>query len=195
MNLTPNVTITSDGIIEVEITPEMMASAQAKATDLGHLKNSIREGEGNLTGFLGEEAILAAFPDAVSENTYQHDVTILGKKWEVKSKDRTVLADLSYEGSVAAYNTRQGADEYVFCSVLREGGERNKPETGTYTKVQIVGTCAKDRYYRIARFMKEGEIDVWTRNRFKVQADCYNVFYRKLDQPWVEEEGLQQRVA
>jgi hypothetical protein len=195
MRINPNVIITSEGVIEVEITEDMMARAQAKAVDLGQLKNSIREGEGNLAGFLGEEAVLIAFSDAESANTYQHDVRLPDRTWEVKSKDRTVLADDSYEGSVAAYNTRQGADEYVFCSVYREGGVRGNSESGEYTMVQIMGTQEKSRYYRRARFLKEGDLDAWSRNNFTVQADCFNVYYRMLDRPWFDEQEEQSRTA
>ncbi len=188
MKLNPNVTITDDGFIEVLITKEMYDRATEKAAELGQLKNSIRSGEGNLAGFLGEEAVLVAFEDAVSTNTYQHDVTLPDRTWEVKSKDRTVTPDLSQEGSVAAYNTRQGADEYIFTSIYREGGKRNEPETGRYTKVYIVGTQAKARYYRRARELTAGQRD--GSNNFIVQADCFNLHYRFLERPWAEEDEI-----
>ena len=39
---------------EIYITDEMFVNAREKSIQLGVLKNSIRKGDGNLVGFLGE---------------------------------------------------------------------------------------------------------------------------------------------
>ncbi len=39
-------------MIEVEIKPEMLKSACAKAFDMGEINNSITKGEGNIAGII-----------------------------------------------------------------------------------------------------------------------------------------------
>ena len=164
--------IDENGFIRVEITQEMMEIAKAKAKDLGVLKNSIRKGEGNLVGFLGEELVLVAFPGSKSENTYQHDISTSDLTFEVKSKDRTVDPLLHYEASVANYNTSQRADYYVFTSIFRD------KKTNAYTHGHIIGMVGKDSYKQMATFLNVGDID--PSNGWEVKAACYNLPYREL---------------
>jgi hypothetical protein len=166
------VKITNDGFIEIDITPEMVARAQEKADEMGELKNSIRRGKGNLAGFLGEEVVLAAFVGSVSHNTYQHDITFEEVTFEVKTKDRTVAPRISYEASIANFNTKQSADFYVFVSLYRV------KETNDYTRGYIIGIIQKETYKDQAQFLKVGDID--PSNNWKVSADCYNLPYEKL---------------
>jgi hypothetical protein len=166
------VKITQDHFIEVEITADMHARAQAKAQEMGELKNSIRRGQGNLAGFLGEEVVLAAWSGSVSHNTFQHDITFEEATFEVKTKDRTVNPRIDYEASVADYNTHQTADFYVFVSLYRI------KETGDYTRGYIIGIIPKMLYKAQAKFLKVGDID--PSNGWKVSADCYNLPYEQL---------------
>lgn len=163
--------ITHDGFIEVLITPEMTARAQEKAQEMGELRNSIRRGQGNLAGFLGEEIVLAAWQGAESHNTYQHDITFEGVSFEVKTKDRTVAPRAFYEASVANYNTSQKADFYVFVSLYRA-------PSGEYTRGYVIGIIEKELYKEIATFLKVGDVD--PSNNWTVKADCYNVPYKEL---------------
>lgn len=164
--------ISAEGFIRVEITEEMTARAKAKADEMGVLKNSIRKGQGNLAGFLGEEIVLEAFPEAESANTYQHDVKMPGITFEVKSKDRTVNPRLDYEASVANYNTSQRADYYVFTSVFRD------KSTNAYTHGHIIGMIEKESYKKQAVFLRKGDLD--PSNGWVVSADCYNLPYSDL---------------
>ncbi len=111
--------ITSDGFIEIAITPSMTATANIKAAEMGLLRNSIREGEGNTAGFLGEEVVCAAFDGSISNNTFDYDIKWGDMTLEVKTKDRTVPPRPDYDASVAKYNTTQKADFYVFVSLWR----------------------------------------------------------------------------
>ncbi len=164
--------ITEDGFLRVSITPDMIVRAQAKSDEMGVLKNSIRKGTGNLCGFLGEEAVLEAWPGAVSSNTYQHDLVLDGHTFEVKSKDRTVPPRLSYEASIARYNPNQRADFYVFVSLFRQDGSL------IYEDAYICGIISKHEYFKQAKKWYVGDIDY--ENDWTVKADCFNLKYAKL---------------
>lgn len=174
--------ITGEGFIEVAITPAMRARAALKAKEMGTLRNSIRKGEGNLAGFLGEEIVLEAFQCASSQNTYQHDVTFDGTSFEVKTKDRTVPPKILYEASVANYNATQQADFYVFTSLYRdEKVDLESPDYlpgDEYITGYVIGVISKEDYKRQAIFLREGDID--PSNGWKVSADCYNLLYSRL---------------
>ena len=164
--------ITTDGFIEIEITSEMTARAKEKADEMGELRNSIRRGQGNLAGFLGEEVVLAAWGGSESHNTFQHDITFEDVTFEVKTKDRTVAPRIDYEASVANFNTRQTADFYVFVSLYRV------KETGDYTRGYVIGVIEKEAYKKQATFLRVGDVD--PSNGWKVSADCYNLPYKEL---------------
>lgn len=164
--------ITPDGFIKIFITPKMISIASQKADELGELKNSIRHGAGNLTGFLGEQLILSAFPDAESCPTYHYDILHEGKRLEVKTKDRTSVPLVNYECSVSAYNYEQRADLYVFCSTHRRRGE-SVPFEG-----YILGYISPEEYKAEAQFLPAGSLD--PSNGWKVSADCYNLPISKL---------------
>lgn len=164
--------IRNDGMIEIKITSDMFERAKIKAEEMGELKNSIRKGRGNLAGFLGEEIVLEAFPGSVSNNNYDYDIALDEMKLEIKTKDRTVEPKLSYEASVANYNTRQAADFYVFVSLYRDKA------SDTYTHGYVVGLIEKDQYKQRAKYLKAGDVD--PSNNWIVSADCYNLPYKEL---------------
>lgn len=163
---------TDEGFQEVQITPAMLARAQAKADALGTLRNSIRSGRGNLTGFLGEEVVLAAWPGSEESNTYDYDLLFEEVRFEVKTKDRTVRPCLSYETSVANFNTRQRADFYVFVSLFRDR------QSDVFTVGYVCGIISKADYTDQSHFLRKGDID--PSNNFVVRADCHNLAIRQL---------------
>lgn len=155
------------------VTPNMLASAEAEAKRIGVLRNSIRGGAGNLVGCLGEQALLILLPGSVSDNTFQHDVKYLGKTFECKTKDRTGPPKASYDASVANYNTEQQADYYAFFSA-----ERIK-NTKHYIRVHFCGFITTKEYYEKSRFVEKGDYD--QTNDWYAQADCHSLHYSELD--------------
>lgn len=153
-------------MIEVDITPEISRIAETKAAEMGSLKNSITDGEGNYAGFLAEEAVKSylGLPLGTRENTFDYDFIYCGLKMEVKCKRTTVVPKPDYEASVAAYNTRQKCDYYVLTRAFLPH------------KIFIMGYLTKEEYYKKARFLKEGTRD--GNNGFIVKKDCYNIFYQ-----------------
>ena len=154
-------------MIEVEITDEMVNEARKLAKDLGKLKNSIEKGAGNLAGFIGEILVRETF-GYKTESTYDYDlVDPKGLKIDVKTKRTTVTPKPDYDCSVAAFNTKQKCDKYVFVRVLND-----------LSKGWILGEMNKEEYFESARYMRKGKID--PANGFRVKANCYNVAIQDL---------------
>jgi hypothetical protein len=159
-------------MIEVQITPKMLQASIESSKKLGILNNSIRSGNGNLAGFLGEECVLNAISGSLKSNTYDYDILIGDKRFEVKTKDRTVAPRPEYECSIPNYNTKQLADYYIFVSLLRKNND--------YLKGYVLGYMSKDEYFKKATLLKKGDID--KSNNFTVKADCWNLKINELHQ-------------
>ena len=151
-------------MIEIFITDEMLDRAKKKAIEMGKINNSICSGEGNLAGFVGEQAANEVINGKIN-NTYDYDITDQIDFWDVKTKRCTTRPRPNYECSVAAFNTKQKCSKYVFVRLLHEGN--------TYIKAYILGWMTKEDYYKKAKFLKKGDFD--PDNNFVVRADCYNV--------------------
>jgi hypothetical protein len=164
--------ITKEGFIEVPITHEMIQNAKDKAKELGKLRDSILKGSGNLTGFIGEEVVIAAFDEAFSSNTYEYDVVRGLNTLEVKTKLRAVKPQLSYEASVALTNATQAASDYIFVSLVWPKG-LEAPEVG-----YVCGEMPVGGYRSLARKQKQGDLDL--SNLYRVRADCLNMPYERL---------------
>lgn len=164
--------ITNEGFIWGGVDDDMTQRAIIKDRQMGILNNSIRNGEGNLAGFIGEEAVLRAWPGATSCNTFHHDIECDGIKYEVKTKDRTVAPRLSYEASVANFNSTQTADFYVFVSLYRI------KHTQDYVRYYILGIYPTSEYKKNCIFRKKGDYD--PSNRYTVKADCFNLGHERL---------------
>lgn len=156
-------------MIEVKITEEMKKKAWRKATEMGEINNSITKGDGNIAGFLGEE-VANSIIDGDVTNTYDYDIIKDGRKFDIKTKRCTGEPKSYYDCSVAAFNTRQRCDEYVFVRI-----ENIK---GKWGRAWILGYYPKDEYFNDARFLKKGQKD--GNNNFTVKADCYNMEIRNL---------------
>lgn len=157
----------SDQLIKREITTPIIAKAHEKALELGSLRNSITKGEGNLVGFVGEgllnEYLLEQGQMSNWSNTYEYDIILNGDVTiDVKSKRTNFIPKLDYECSVAALNTKQDCDVYVFTRVK-----------GDMSVGWILGFLPKKEYFDSASFMEKGMID--PSNGWKVKTDCYQV--------------------
>ena len=154
-------------MIEVIITQDMIDTARQKATEMGSLRNSIRNGNGNLVGFIGEQVALHVMGGSEA-NTYDYDmITEDGRKVDVKTKQTTVKPKTFYECSVAKFNTTQKCDMYAFVRVKN-----------TLDVAWFLGVMDKDKYYEMATPLKKGDID--PSNNFTVRADCYNLKIEEL---------------
>jgi hypothetical protein len=153
-------------MIQVEIKKEWVENAKDKAKELGVLKHSFMKGQGNIIGFLGE-IVVSDFLKAKIENTYDYDLVKGNVKIDVKSKKCTSKPKDYYECSVAAYNTRQKCDFYVFVRIL------DNLETGW-----ICGIINKKKFFENATLYKKGYTD--TSNMMTFKEDTYNTKIKDL---------------
>jgi hypothetical protein len=152
-------------MIEFKITDEMVRKAWAKSIDMGKLKNSITEGDGNIAGFIGEQVANLVIGGTIV-NTKDYDlVGPDGTTYDVKTKRCTSEPMTHYECSVAAYNTVQKCDKYIF---IRVEFVDNK-----YTRAWYLGSIDKNLYFNKARKLYKGQKD--GSNWFTVKSDCYNL--------------------
>lgn len=142
--------------------------AKNKAKQLGVLNNSIRNGTGNVYGFLGE-ILLACHYRVEVQNTYDYDLIVKDYKIDVKTKACTSEPKPEYFCTVADYNTEQECDIYAFVRVLED-----------FSKAWLLGYCGKKYFYNNASFYKKGDLDPTSHLGWKFRADCYNIPISKL---------------
>jgi len=160
----------TDNITTINITSSMRDKASEKSKEMGVLKHSIAKGKGNMYGFLGESLFkqyASPFYKVETHNTYDYDFLLNDDvRIDVKTKSTSVIPRGAYDCSVAAYNTKQKCDAYVFCRVMH-----------SFDMGFILGGLMKEEFFDKAQFWKKGKID--PSNGYQVKADCYNI---KIDQ-------------
>lgn len=150
-------------MIKMITTPEMLEQARNEADKIGRLKNSIRNGEGNVYGCLGEIMVRKYFKEK-ADNNLDYDLTLRNLKIEVKTKVRSGMPLPHYDCTVSDYNAKQQCDFYVFVSMLKD-----------LSAGWIVGALTKDEFFKEATFSRKGDVDPRTPNGWAYKADCYNV--------------------
>lgn len=160
----------------VQVTPEtrdrLLSDAREWAEELGALRGSIEDGDGNVAGRYAELVFTEAFGGTIADH-YEYDVSYNGLALDIKTKRRTVAAKPHYEASIADWNTEQDCDLYFFASVLC-----GDDVTAPFHHVDLLGYIAPAEYYRRAEFHAEGDRD--PDNGFTFTTDCYNLEYRAL---------------
>ena len=153
------------------ITASALTRIKERAATLPLLKNSIRQGEGSLVAYIGEEVVKNVLNGQIKD-TYDYDIVYQNMKVDVKTKERTVAPKPYYECSVADFNTKQDCDYYVF---VRIENVKHK-----WKRAWVLGAYDKESYFKDAKFLKRGQYD--PDNGFRVKADCYNIPINKLEQ-------------
>lgn len=157
-------------MIVVDITSVDLENAE-KLYGFHCLNNSVMEGKSNIYGAIGELALekyLKSKNRVVDfESTFDYDMIVSGKKIDVKTKRTTVVPKDDYLCSVAAFNTKQRCDYYVFTRV-------SEKKDVAY----ILGYISKGDFYSRSTFYKKGDIDV---NGFVFKADNYSIKIKDLN--------------
>lgn len=149
----------------------MVRIAWAKSRDMGKLKKSITEGDGNIAGFIGEQVANLVIGGKI-ENSKDFDIVGPdGLTYDVKTKRCTSEPLPHYECSVAAFNVIQKCDRYAFVRVEHIDGK--------YTRAWYLGSINKVKYFEIARKLYKGQKD--GTNWFTVKSDCYNLKIEDLE--------------
>ena len=147
---------------------ETLKRVKERANQLPILKNSIRNGEGYVVGFIGEEVVKDVLNGEIKD-TFDYDIIYNGMtKVEVKTKEITVSPRSHFEFSVADCNSSQRCDEYAFVFVLKQ-----------MPYAWYAGKISKSDFYEAAVFHKKGEVDPAFPN-FVFKADCWNIAVSKL---------------
>lgn len=157
-------------MIKIIPSKSQISLAKKKAKEMGTLKNSITEGKGNVYGFLGE-ILVSSLIEGRNKNTFDFDIIKNETTIDVKTKTCTSEPKDHYYCSVAAFNTKQQCDIYVFVRIMED-----------FSSAWILGGCTKEYFYKNATFNKAGSIDESSSFKWKFKADCYNLPIGKLKQ-------------
>lgn len=162
-------------MIEVPITAAIEQRASGICMSRPIYRGSKRGREGNRVGCLGEAVVLSLLDAAgiaySHDDETTHDIR-LNSGWsiEVKTKDRTVPPKPDYDCTLPLYNhDHQRADCFVFVSLKRSGIFSHKAFGTSY----VVGAISRERFDKIAKPWKAGDIDPL--NGTKFWTDCLNV--------------------
>lgn len=150
-------------MIKVQITPEQIFKATERASRLGVLRNSIKKGEGNLIGMLGEQVFSDYFGGEIADD-YQYDVLLKGKRIEVKTKANNYPPEPHFNCTVANYNAKQKCDYYYFVRIKED-----------LSVAWLLGGYDREQFFKDATFCKKGEVDLSDSRGFRFTADCYNI--------------------
>jgi len=159
-------------MIVLPTSKDMIKLAKRRAKRMPPLKNSIRNGGGNVVGCLGEIALnVLLMGELVGHECYDYDLLYRGgTKIEVKSKDTTVEPQAEFEASLNNHNTKQKCDIYAFCRVKKD-----------LSIAWLCGMIRKQNFLNQSRFLKKGTRD--GSNGYIVKADCWNMFHYDLEIP------------
>ena len=155
--------------VEVKVTDEILERAQVMADRMGAIKNSIRKGQGNLAGFIGELIVEYYIGDVQLHSTKDHDMWLFPLSndplsVDVKTKQRTVKPRGEYTCHIAATSEHQRCDIYIFCQV------NLKPKLRAW----ILGWMTKKDFMKKSVALKKGQSlkDVgYNNDDFKQKAD------------------------
>ena len=134
-------------MIEIEITQNQRDRAQI-LFDFGILNNSIREGDGNFTGALGEIVVFDYYLNKgcniVHAKQFNYDHLINGFKVEVKTLARNGIPKLTHNAHVSDNNSKQRCDYFMFVDVLND-----------FSRAWIKGAISRQRFDEIKIFKKK----------------------------------------
>ena len=162
-------------IIERDIKPEWIDSAEFRALEMGAINNSFMQGKGNKIGFIGEYVVMDYLQERNEDasiklvDTFDYDIAFNDMKIDVKSKGIKVKPKACYEASIASTSKHQKCDAYIFVAVH-----------SSLDTAYVYGWEYKEDYFKKAKHMKKGDVD--TSNNYVCRSDCYNLRYGDLRQ-------------
>ena len=148
--------------------------AQARADKVPALRRSMRGGQGNEVGAMGE-LVAMRYLDLIGigyrdEGQVNHDLWTAYGTIDVKAKERTVPPMLHYDCTVPDYNHDvQQPDWYLFVSLLSD----KSSGTARFTRAWVLGTMGFSEFHEAATAWESGQVD--RSNGWSATISCRNV--------------------
>ena len=155
-------------MIEVPVSDAILLQSRDLAEEMGRIRNSFTNGQGNVAGFIGELIVLELLKGK-RVSTKDYDIILEdGTTLDVKTKRTSVKPLPHYDCSVAELSLHQNCDAYAFCRVKND-----------YTVCWMLGMVMHDTYFCKARYLKKGDVD--PSNNYTVKSSCYNLSIEELE--------------
>jgi len=157
---------------EYEVTKDMIKEAVLMSKDMGTLKGSLLQGQGNTWGFLGE-IIAAKALHAEHKNTYDYDlVTPLGLKVDVKTQRVSSIPRSQFHCNVNEHSIKQKCDYYAFVRVHSD-----------LTTAWYLGKIGKQQFMKKATYREKGSATT----NFIFKFNCYSITIDQLEDYTLDE--------
>ena len=155
-------------MIKLQITPGQIERAKNLYL-FNALKNSIKNGEGNLIGAIGEIVAFDYYQGqdklVIHSGDFNFDLLIDGSKIEVKTMEVNATPKEYHECNVSLYNAEQQCDYYLFLNV-----------DSSHSTAYIKGHISKQRFKKIRQLKKQGEKN----GSFEYKCDTFVVLNSQL---------------
>lgn len=155
-------------MIKLQITESQIKRAK-KLYSFNELKNSIKNGEGNLTGAIGEIVAFDYYQEqdklVIHSGDFNYDLLIDGSKIEVKTMECNSPPKGEYECNVSLFNAEQECDYYLFVDV-----------DSSHSTAFIKGYVSKERFKKIRQLRLKGEKN----GSFEYKCDTFVVLNNQL---------------
>jgi hypothetical protein len=155
-------------MIKLQITESQIERAK-KLFSFNKLKNSIKEGEGNLLGAIGEIVAFDYYQEqdklVIHSGDFNFDLLIDGSKIEVKTMEVNATPKEYHEYNVSLYNAEQQCDYYLFLNV-----------DSSHSTAYIKGYVSKERFKKIRQLRLKGEKN----GSFEYKCDTFVVLNSQL---------------
>jgi len=155
-------------MIKLQITPGQIERAK-NLYSFNKLKNSIKDGEGNLIGAIGEIVAFDYYEgqgkNVIHSGNINFDLLIDGSKIEVKTMEHNAPPRAEYECNLSLFNAEQKCDYYLFLDV-------NSSHLTSYIK----GYVSKERLKKIRQLRLKGEMH----GSFEYRCDTFIVLNGQL---------------
>jgi len=155
-------------MIKLQITQSQIKRAE-KLFSFNKLKNSIKEGEGNLLGAIGEIVAFDYYQEqgklVIHSGDFNFDLLIDGSKIEVKTMEVNATPKEYHECNVSLYNAEQQCDYYLFLNV-----------DSSHSTAYIKGYVSKERFKKIRQLRLKGEKN----GSFEYKCDTFVVLNSQL---------------
>lgn len=155
-------------MIKLQITESQIERAK-KLFSFNKLKNSLRNGEGNLLGAIGEIVAFDYYQGqdklVIHSGDFNFDLLIDGSKIEVKTMEVNATPKEYHECNVSLYNAEQQCDYYLFLNV-----------DSSHSTAYIKGYVSKQRFKKIRQLRLKGEKN----GSFEYTCDTFVVLNNQL---------------